>query len=1142
MSKFCMGCMEPFEDRLNICPHCGYAEDTSAEEALHMEPGSVLHDRYIIGRVLGFGGFGVTYLGWDATLEQKVAIKEYLPSEFSTRIPGQTQITVYDGDKAEQFADGLSNFVEEAQRLAKFHSEAGIVRIFDSFETNNTAYIVMEYLQGETLAEYLKREKKVPADTAIEMLLPVIHSLQAVNGQGIIHRDIAPDNIFLTHDGKVKLIDFGAARFATTSHSRSLTVIIKPGYSPEEQYRSRGDQGPYTDVYAIGATLYRMVTGATPPDALERRAQFESKKKDILKPIDRFTKDITENQEVAILNALNVRIEDRTQDMATLAKELTTEEPEKVTRLYGKIKKIDVLKWPLWAKLSTAAAMLSVITLSTLFAFGIIGFDALLQTAIAIPDDMSRVPSIVNNDLPQARERLDNATLLYSIVGREYSDLVPADLVLTQNLSAGSVVMHNTIVEISISGGIETEVIYGVAPDVQFREKAEAIQLFAEAGFTIVDVTYIESDTVAAGLVISQDPPPGTSVAPGGAVSIIVSTGSPSFAMPNVVGMAEQAARDMLTERGLSVSIAYAQDNSVPAGTVLRQSIAPETAVSRGDQVTITVSVSNDIELVSVPNVVGRPQGEATSTLRAQGFEVTVSEATSETVPSGNVISQMPTAGSSQVSGSRVVITVSSGRAPTPTPAPTPSPTPGQTPSPTPAAIAPTISSSPLTNSIVGERYTWTIPVTGTAPITWSITSGSLPTGLSLNASTGVITGTSTTAGTFTFTVRATNSAGSDSRQFSVTISPVGTTEMPPEIVLIGALPNGTVGTTYSRTLTVVGTTPITWSISAGALPGGLSLNASTGVISGTPTTAGTFNFTVRATNSAGNDSRQMSITINPASVPTPTVYPPTFITGMGHGSGTVGVPFSTVLTVDGTTPITWSITSGTLPNGLSLNTNTGEIAGTPTTTGTFSATVQASNSAGNTSRQLSIRIDPAPTVGTAPTITTTSLPDGTVGVGYGRGLTASSDVSWGIIAGGLPDGLNRVGNWISGTPTVAGTFTFTVRASNAAGEATRQLSITIHPATPTTPVETPPTITTGWFLDGTVGVPWDGILFRTGTSPITFSISAGRLPDGLSLNASTGVISGTPTVAGTFTFTVRASNTAGEATRQLSITIHPES
>lgn len=273
MSKRCLGCMEIFGDEFSICPHCGHEVDTPVENPVHIKPGTLLNDRYIIGKVLGSGGFGVTYIGWDGRLEQRVAIKEYLPSEFSTRMPGQSQVTVFNGEKNEQFYDGLKKFVEEAKHLAKFQNEEGIVKIFDSFIENDTAYIIMEYLEGETLKEFLKREKTIPEDRAVEMLIPVMKSLQVVHEAGLIHRDIAPDNIFLTNDGNVKLIDFGASRYATTSHSRSLTVIIKQGYSPEEQYRSRGDQGPHTDVYALAATMYKMITGKTPPDAMERRGK-----------------------------------------------------------------------------------------------------------------------------------------------------------------------------------------------------------------------------------------------------------------------------------------------------------------------------------------------------------------------------------------------------------------------------------------------------------------------------------------------------------------------------------------------------------------------------------------------------------------------------------------------------------------------------------------------------------------------------------------------------------------------------------------------------------------------------------------------------------------------------------------------------
>ncbi|MCR5276041.1 MAG: serine/threonine protein kinase [Clostridiales bacterium] len=320
MSKRCLGCMELFDEDFDVCPKCGFVVGQPAEEPIHMNPGTILHDRFTIGKVLGFGGFGATYLAWDEVLERKVAVKEYLPSEFSTRVVGKTEVTVFSGEKSEQFTSGMKKFIEEGQLVGGFQNEPGIIKIFDTFEENNTAYIVMEYLEGETLATRLKREKTIPEDEAVELLMPVMLSLQEIHKQGILHRDIAPENIFITETGEVKLIDFGASRFATTSYSRSLTVIIKQGYSPEEQYRSRGDQGTYTDVYALAATLYKMITGKTPPDAMERRAKYEKKSKDILVEPHKLTDDISRAHEIAILNALNVRIEDRTPDIATFIK------------------------------------------------------------------------------------------------------------------------------------------------------------------------------------------------------------------------------------------------------------------------------------------------------------------------------------------------------------------------------------------------------------------------------------------------------------------------------------------------------------------------------------------------------------------------------------------------------------------------------------------------------------------------------------------------------------------------------------------------------------------------------------------------------------------------------------------------------
>lgn len=385
----CMGCMEEFKENLDICPYCGYKRGTPPKEAYHLSPETILSGRYIIGKVLGFGGFGVTYLAWDCVLEHKVAIKEYLPSDFSTRVPGETSVSVYDGELGEQFEAGLHSFVEEARRLAQFNHENGIVHIYDAFVENNTAYIVMEYLDGETLKELLVREKKIPYQKAIEYMLPVLRSLQAVHEIGIIHRDIAPDNIFLTKDGNVKLIDFGASRYATTLHSKSLSVILKPGYAPEEQYRSRGIQGPYSDVYACCATLYRAITGKVPVEALERCAN------DTLEPPSKLGIEIPESLENAILNGLNTKAENRIQTAAELADALSGN--IEVSRIKEIQIREDVGKWKKRHKILAASSVGAIFLAIVLAVTGVFGITNTLDT-----NDYAVVPDYIGMTMEEA--------------------------------------------------------------------------------------------------------------------------------------------------------------------------------------------------------------------------------------------------------------------------------------------------------------------------------------------------------------------------------------------------------------------------------------------------------------------------------------------------------------------------------------------------------------------------------------------------------------------------------------------------------------------------------------------------------------------------------------------------------------------
>lgn len=662
MNTLCLGCMQEFDDEYKICPHCGYAVGTKADEAIHIQPGTRLHDRYIVGKVLGFGGFGVTYIAWDEKLEQKVAIKEYLPSEFSTRMPGQTQVTVFKGEKNEQFHDGLSKFVDEAKRLAKFQNEPGIVKIFDSFEDNSTAYIIMEHLQGETLASYLERMGTIDEQDAVAMLMPIMESLQAVHAEGIIHRDIAPDNIFLTDDGEIKLIDFGASRYATTSHSRSLTVVIKQGYSPEEQYRSRGDHGPHTDVYALSATLYKMITGKTPPDAMERRVEYETKRKDILVEPSRLNKKLSRNRENAILNALNVRIEDRTPNIAAFMDELNADPPAK--RVYGKIKLIDRLRWPLWLKITVPALFSVLLVLAILLLTGVINFSKFSQEVV-VPEGVVIVPEVEGLYTDEAIELITSESLLASTDGTIESEYIPAGKIILQTPTGGSYMNVNGTVVLMVSSGtsvISPENGISTVPYVIWETKEDAIAKFTKAGLAEPEIIERYDDNVAAGAVIAQSVNAGEKVDEGTKLTLTVSIGPAAFDMPNVVGQTKDKAESTLAGKGLVVVVEYKKDDSAKEGIVLAQSVSNGNSVKRGDEITITVATNS--KTVKVADVVGKSKADAESILKEQGFEVTILENYDANVAKGKVISQSPEAGVSQLSDSEVVLYVSKGKQP----------------------------------------------------------------------------------------------------------------------------------------------------------------------------------------------------------------------------------------------------------------------------------------------------------------------------------------------------------------------------------------------------------------------------------------------------------------------------------------------
>ena len=311
---FCPGCMAKTAPVDGKCPVCGC--NVNMENAPHQLPvNTILYGRYIVGRVLGAGGFGITYIGYDLKLDGRVAIKEYYPSGAANRSVSLTVYPTAEGN-GNPFETGKERFLKEARVLSGFIEDSSIVTLRDYFEENGTAYIVMEYLDGEDLSHYAVRHGKFTFDEALDLLEPAMLALDKVHKKGLIHRDISPSNLMVLSDGRIKVLDFGAARLQSVNGELSLSVMLKPGYAPIEQYSTHGEQGPWTDVYAMSATFYRLITGKAPTSATDRTCGSAVELPSALGV------KITPAQEGALMHGLALQSADRTQTMAGLAESL----------------------------------------------------------------------------------------------------------------------------------------------------------------------------------------------------------------------------------------------------------------------------------------------------------------------------------------------------------------------------------------------------------------------------------------------------------------------------------------------------------------------------------------------------------------------------------------------------------------------------------------------------------------------------------------------------------------------------------------------------------------------------------------------------------------------------------------------------
>ena len=319
----CVRCMHLLNEE-GQCVNCHFDARAYQQPYRALPLGTCLRERYFVGKVLGEGGFGITYVAWDIVLMVPVAVKEYFPDGIVKRDTKESgKLEIYEGKSQLEFEKGKEDFLREARSLSRFMKLPSIVSVRDFFQENQTAYIVMEYVEGTRVRNYVKAHGKMSGKLVLTLMEPVIRSLCQIHKTGLIHRDISIDNIMIDEEGQLKLIDFGEARNVET-HPSTITISIKRGFSPEEQYRAKGEMGPWTDLYSLCGTMYYMMTGEIPEESLERVYG------DHLVPLSQMdSMDIPKRARKAIDRGLAVHAQDRYPDMECFYQELYPEGKKK---------------------------------------------------------------------------------------------------------------------------------------------------------------------------------------------------------------------------------------------------------------------------------------------------------------------------------------------------------------------------------------------------------------------------------------------------------------------------------------------------------------------------------------------------------------------------------------------------------------------------------------------------------------------------------------------------------------------------------------------------------------------------------------------------------------------------------------------
>ena len=618
----CFYCMEEYDEDLDvICPFCGNDIVGPTNDNTCLPAGSVLKQRYVLGRVLGDGGFGITYIGYDKALKRKVAVKEFFPNECVTRQKGETTVTPLSGERGERYQSGLKSFQEEAQRLANLGSIEGVVNVYDVFADNGTAYIVMEYLSGDTVAQMVEKSKVLGFGRTMNIIVPVLRSLIKVHKAGIIHRDISPQNIIKTKEGKIVLIDFGAARQNTFSMSKSISIILKQGYAPIEQYDNKLEQNSWTDVYAVAATMYYMLTGVTPEFANSRLLE------DTLAPVSELREGLPPQLDDILKNALAVRPEERTQTAQELLDQIMTlkdfkrpakkkpRNPEKVAT-----ERITKKQWKTYVE------------------------TAPLKTENPIEKEYQ--PTVITIE---RKEKTENPLESEPLVPEKTKPKISVPLIAGISVA---VVILAALVAVAYNRNSTVVIPYFVGTNINDIQT----ESHDEFNFEIIKTYSPDTDLE---VVVSQSPVANSRrVKKGTSVRLTVNTDDYEVTVPVLTKMSQAVAESTLKSLYLNSEIEIVNNDDYADGTVV------STEPSNGSKVKVNSTVKLIIaeNSVSVPDLKGKTLQEATDELIGLGLKVgAISYDYSSEYETGNVAQQATEPGIKVIKGTEIPITISQG-------------------------------------------------------------------------------------------------------------------------------------------------------------------------------------------------------------------------------------------------------------------------------------------------------------------------------------------------------------------------------------------------------------------------------------------------------------------------------------------------